>query len=201
MGTDIHGFFQKYENNQWVDILDDYDQRRDYLLFEVLVNPRNHENITSIAPIRGLPDQFVVDEDNCYLTSNLDLWRSKEIQEIWEADDYLKIYLGDHSFSWLSGDEMLEWYSTSKINTVDGLIAYKDYPDWDRVYDPKFDYSLYLSNSIVLSEEQYKLGKQGDYVRVYWQQDIREYLSYFFDEVARLKSEHGKIRFIFGFDS
>lgn len=96
---------------------------------------------------------------------------------------------------------MLEWYSTSKINTVDGLRAYKEYPTWDRVSDPRFDYSQYLYNSITLSEEQNKLGLTGEYVRVYWQQDIREYLAYFFEEVIRLKKLHGKVRFVFGFDS
>lgn len=31
--------------------------------------------------------------------------------------------------------------------------------------------------------------------------ELRERLSYFFDEVQRLQDEHGEVRFVFGFDS
>ena len=56
MGTDIHGFFQKYENNQWIDITTHYDERRHYYLFSALANQRKHSNLVAqvIAEPKGL---------------------------------------------------------------------------------------------------------------------------------------------------
>ena len=81
------------------------------------------------------------------------------------------------------------------------MILYSEYPQWDKETAPNFDYALYDWNAIELTEDEYLQGKVGAYVRVYWQQDVREYMAYFFDEVIRLKELHGKVRFVFGFDS
>ncbi len=203
MGTDIHGFFQKYENNQWIDITTHYDERRHYYLFSVLANQRKHSNLVAqvIAEPKGLPDGIHLDDDHCYKTDCMELWQNKVDIEFSEPDEYLKFWMGDHSHTWLSDDEMIAWYSSSKINEVDGLILYSEYPQWDKETAPNFDYALYDWNAIELTEDEYLQGKVGVYVRVYWQQDVREYMAYFFDEVIRLKELHGKVRFVFGFDS
>ncbi|MDM1758029.1 MULTISPECIES: hypothetical protein [unclassified Acinetobacter] len=203
MGTDIHGFFQKYENNQWVDITSQYDERRDYYLFSALANQREHQKLVAnfIAEPRGLPEGIMLDEDYCYKTDSMALWLSKVDPKFAETEEFLKFWMGDHSRSWLSDDEMLEWYSSPQLNIVDGLITTQEYPSWDRTSTPFFDYKFFTSGSTILTEEEFQFGKKGDYIRIYWQQDIREYLAYFFDEVIRLKKLHGKIRFIFGFDN
>lgn len=59
MGMDIHGIFQKYENNQWIDILSKYDQHRDYLLFEILADPKKRNYFSAISPIKGLPEKLM----------------------------------------------------------------------------------------------------------------------------------------------
>ena len=203
MGTDIHGFFQKYDTNLnlWIDIESDYDEKRDYYLFSILANIRNFNNFVYIDLPRGLPESIYLDEENLYKTDSLSLWRSRIQKEISYPEDNQEIWLGDHSHTWLSDDEMIEWYSSPKINEVDGLILYSEYPQWDKETAPNFDYALYDWNAIELTEDEYLQGKVGAYVRVYWQQDVREYMAYFFDEVIRLKELHGKVRFVFGFDS
>lgn len=203
MGTDIHSFFQKYENNQWIDITTSYDERRDYYLFSVLANQRKHSNLVAqvIAEPKGFPEGIQLDDDHYYTTKNIDLWRCKIDIVFSEPDEYLRFWMGDHSYSWLSDDEMLEWYSSPQLNIVDGLITTQEYPSWDRTSTPFFDYKLFTPGSTILTEEEFQFGKKGDYIRIYWQQDIREYLTYFFDEVIRLKKLHGKIRFVFGFDN
>lgn len=39
------------------------------------------------------------------------------------------------------------------------------------------------------------------HIRVHWSCGLKEELKYFFDEVQRLVDLHGKVRFVFGFDS
>lgn len=39
------------------------------------------------------------------------------------------------------------------------------------------------------------------HVRCEWFSDLRRELADFFDEVKRLQRDHGRVRFVFGFDS
>lgn len=203
MATDIHGFFQKYEPNLnlWVDIASEYDEKRDYYLFSILANIRNSNDFSYIDLPRGLPKEIYLNEENLYKTHSLSLWNSRIQNETSYPEDNYEIWLGDHSYSWLSDHEMIEWNSSAKISRLDGLIFYSEYSKWNKKSDPNFDYSQYKPSTTIVTEEEYLKGKIGDCVEVNWQQDIREYLAYFFDEVIRLKKLHGKIRFIFGFDN
>lgn len=124
-----------------------------------------------------------------------------EDTDFYQAEDYLKIWLGDHSYSWLSDEELLNWYALPQIYRLEGFITYSEYPAWNKIDQPIFDYSGYAIDSIILSEAQWQQGLKGDIVEVFWQQDIRKLLSYFFDEIIRLKKLHGQVRFVFGFDN
>lgn len=81
MGCDIHGFLQdrRYGDEQ-VSIV---PHSRNYTLFAALAGVRNYDEITPLCEPRGLPADFVYDED--------------------------KYDLGDHSFTWLTLKEILEW--------------------------------------------------------------------------------------------
>jgi hypothetical protein len=92
MGCDIHGLSQiRYGDSEWFDC-DTIEDGRNYRLFAALAGVRNgfgfagiatHEPIIPIAEPRGLPEDFVNDEDeHC---------------------------MGDHSFSWLHMSEIVSW--------------------------------------------------------------------------------------------
>ena len=52
-----------------------------------------------------------------------------------------------------------------------------------------------------LPEVVIKLFNSITHVQVEWIENFKEELKYFFDEVRRLKEEHGEVRLVFGFDS
>lgn len=117
MGTDIHGVFQRFDGEHWVDIPSEYDQGRHYQLFAVLAGVRNGtgfagiqtgEVVTPISEPRGLPDDFKVDGDIHPIASLsvMTKWR----QKYHAADEPLEVWMGDHSHTWLTAAEMLEWY-------------------------------------------------------------------------------------------
>ncbi|WP_372403143.1 hypothetical protein ACDW34_10955 [Acinetobacter piscicola] len=120
MATDIHGFFQKYENNQWVDITSQYDERRDYYLFSILANIRNFNDFNYIDLPRGLPKEVYLNEENLYRTHSISLWNSRIQNETSYPEGNYEIWLGDHSYSCLSDHEMIEWNSSAKISRLDG---------------------------------------------------------------------------------
>ncbi len=192
MGTDIHGVFQRYDESKkrWENIDSTYDERRHYLLFAVLADVRNGvgfagietgEEVDPIDEPRGLPDDFEYAFDD-------------------ESDD---ADLGDHSFSWLSGDEMLAWFESvpTVVNHV-GVLDRKAYLAWDKTSEPSDYCGFVLGLGVVTIDD----GEQGlkphwTHVRCTWRADLKNELAYFFEEVARLVTDHGRIRFVFGFDS
>ena len=92
MGCDIHGFVQvRYGDSEWFSD-GEIEDGRNYRLFAALAGVRNgfgfagiysHDPLTPIAEPRGIPDDFVYDEN--------------------END------MGDHSFSWLHLSEIVAW--------------------------------------------------------------------------------------------
>ena len=65
---------------------------------------------------------------------------------------------------------------------------------WHKTNDPLVVWMGDHSHSWLTGEEMLKWYKSA-------KAEEREYVIYFFDEVARLVAEHGKIRFVFGFDN
>lgn len=86
MGADIHGVLQEsYDGKSWTTISEIEDDRN-YALFAALADVRNYTGVTPISQPRGLPDDFVIDDE-----------------------DHFGIWMGDHSYSWLSIDELVGW--------------------------------------------------------------------------------------------
>ena len=88
MGCDIHAMIEAKRKNRfsWVN-RGDPDISRNYLLFSILGNMRNYNEIPSIAEHRGIPD-------NC--CNEYEAW-SKD----WEGDA--------HSHSWVKLKELKEY--------------------------------------------------------------------------------------------
>lgn len=212
MGCDIHGVFQRFDPNEegWFDVESKYEQERHYQLFAVLAGVRNGSGFAGIptgdavVPIsepRGLPDDFVVDEDSHPISDikYMTPWRQKyaELEE-------MEIWMGDHSHSWLSGEEMLEWFKNAPEVTKTGVLDREVYESWDHKSFPTSYSGDVCGGGVQVvndSEEQMHYHPNWTHIRCTWKSNLGEELTYFFDEVTRLIQEHGKIRFVFGFDS
>lgn len=185
MGTDIHGVFQKWDGKRWVDIPSKYQGHRHYQLFAVLANVRNGFGFAGIStgeavePIdgpRGLPED-VDDDDGRF---------------------------GDHSFSWLSGEEMIEWFEHAPTKKRVGILDRKVYESWDKKTEPaSYCADITGRDIVIVNDNPEEMGAHPEWtnVRCIWDVDLCQELAYFFDEVQRLVEEHGKVRFVFGFDS
>ena len=185
MGTDIHGKFQRKDDKtgRWVEVETEYDFGRHYQLFAVLAGVRNGfgfagdpmgDKVKPIAEPRGLPS------------------------DIKDSDFY-----GDHSYSYLHSEEMIAWYQNDKIVSHVGVLDRSAYEKWDKVSVPD-GYCLDISgvDVVVINDtEDEKKTENWTHIRCEWKVSLKSELSYFFDEVIRLSQIHGKIRFVFGFDS
>ena len=213
MGTDIHGVFQRHntETNTWEDIPSNYEQGRHYQLFAVLAGVRNGtgfggvktgDAVTPIAKPRGFPDGFEVDEDDAHPLATLDHMDPRR-REWHGEDEELEVWMGDHSFSWLSGEEMLSWYANAPTVTHVGIIGRKAYEAWDGGCPNGYCGGIGGPGVIVVNDtDEERAATPGwTHIRVQWKTCLRDELSYFFNEVARLQAEHGSVRFVFGFDS
>lgn len=211
MGTDIHGIFQKRTgrvNNKdtWETVESEYEENRHYQLFAILAGVRNGfgfagiktgEPVIPISEPRGLPaDLKLVDEDH-YAHYPFP-------RKYYEPDETDK-WLGDHTHSWLSGDEILDYFFADKKTEQCGVITKEEYSLWEGGRPNSYcgDTSG-LGGTVIDSTEvgTYKLtGKDFSHVRVKWNSDLNDEVSYFIKEVERLVELHGEIRFVFGFDS
>ncbi|HET8668868.1 MAG TPA: hypothetical protein VFM10_12865 [Terriglobales bacterium] len=223
MGTDIHGVFQRHDQstNKWVDIPHNYEMHRHYQLFAVLAGVRNGtgfagvktgEAVTPISEPRGYPDDFVSEamddegeqRDDLHPIASLEAMDPRR-RKWHEAGEALVIWMGDHSHSWLTADEMLAWYATAPVVLKTGIFDREDYERWDKKSPPDFGYCGGIGGPRVLLVNDNKVERDSTpgwtHIRCEWQEGLREELAYFFDEVARLKAEHGNVRFVFGFDS
>ena len=225
MGTDIHGVFQRYTNEQgWEDVPSEYGQGRHYQLFAVLAGVRNGrgfagartgEAVKPIVEPRGLPDDFQHDGFYNHYVPAVECvypWgREDRTKHPEDYDNPLEVWMGDHTHSFLYSSEMLEWFkAASKVLRL-GVITLDEYLAWDKV-SPPGDYCAGISGpgirvvdqpdyENVASAEPGALDLPVTHIRVFWEQDLRQELAYFFDEVRRLQDLHGEVRFVFGFDS
>ena len=216
MGCDIHGVWQAKVNDKWVDVHSDYEGNRHYQLFAVLAGVRNGvgfagnptgDVVTPIDEPRGFPRDFPCADDDSYKLEDpgtLSTWEQEmRARYPHENDDYY--WLGDHSHSWLFADEMLQYYS--KIPSVwhTGIISREEYEAWDGITAPNGYCRGIFRPKIEVADRTNgggeALPESVTHCQIAWQADLKEELAYFFDEVKRLKDEHGEVRFVFGFDS
>jgi len=210
MGTDIHGVwqFKDAKTAKWHDIASNYKQDRHYQLFAVLAGVRNGfgfagfktgDDVSPIDEARGLPEDFLMDNYNHPLEKFelMPIWR----QNCYNKGDKIDTWMGDHSHSWLGGEEMLAWYETAPKVTKIGILDRDTYKSWDRISEPE-NYCAHIEGrDVVLISCDEKENTDWTHIRCEWGSELREELAYFFEEVASLVSEHGEVRFVFGFDS
>lgn len=214
MGTDIHGVFQRHDGSVWTDIESRYEQQRHYQLFAVLAGVRNGrgfagvptgEAVTPIAEPRGLPEDFSVigEYRDSHPLANLDHMDPRR-RKYHTTDEPLEQWMGDHTHSWLEGDEMLTWFAAAPEVLKTGIVSREDYEAWDS--EKGFDsYCGGISGPSVVVVNDNAVEKEEKpnwtHIRCHWKVDLKQELAYFFEEVDRLRSEHGRVRFVFGFDS
>jgi hypothetical protein len=210
MGTDIHGVFQKRTAQGWEDVPSSYDERRHYQLFAVLADVRNGygfagvptgEAVKPVTAPRGLPEDFAMDGDAHPVRAREVLGHRLE----WHSEgEPLEVWMGDHSHSWLTGAEMLAWAEQAPSVTKVGILARDVYAKWEGQGFPDSWSGGVSGPGIKIVNDnavEMQANPEWTHVRCHWDVSLREDLAYFFDEVARLVSEHGEVRYVFGFDS
>lgn len=197
MGYDIHVVIQRQNGNIWETIPGPHPselRRRDYDLFGILGNVRNGsgfagvktaEEWPSIAPDRGLPEGFIVDD-------NTDV--------------------GDHSFTFIYLNELQEFDWDFTVNTLYGIVPAKTYEELKGQNVRPSSYSGGISGPGIVTYEpsNYELAKldgnlaQKPYVRMSWTESAR---SATYDWAGKVipyleKLADGKpLRLVMGFDS
>lgn len=207
MGTDIHGVFQRRNQStqKWEDIESKFKFDRHYLLFAWLADVRNgfgfagvptFTTIEPVAPQRGLPADFELDGDvhPCAMEI-VPEWKRRYMSE----DEAPEIWMGDHSFSWLTADEMLSHERPKILRT--GIISVDEFKAWDGKTAPNSWSGGISGPGIKVADSPSEVNDSTTHVRIEWFEETADSLSYFIDEVKRLKDEHGEVRFVFGFDS
>lgn len=210
MGTDIHGVFQKRTATDWEDVPSKYDERRHYQLFAVLAGVRNGygfagtptgEAVTPISDPRGIPADFRMDGETHPVASRELMGRRAQYHAQGEP---VEIWMGDHTHSWLTGAEILAWAERAPCVVKTGIVSREQYAKLDREAGPDAWCGMISGHGIVIVNDnavEMEATPGWTHVRVHWESALKRYLAYFFDEVARLVSEHGEVRFVFGFDS
>jgi hypothetical protein len=214
MGTDIHAVFQRKTADGWEDVPSFFEQDRHYYLFSILAGVRNgygfagvktYEPVEPISEPRGLPEDFEGDADE-HRVSGADLL-PPYMREYSESDlkekGYLSVWLGDHSHSWLTADEILAYAQkhrkASQIHS--GVISIEEYRKWDGKRPEAYCGGI-SGRDIKVAESAVDAFEPGvTHVRVSWIEDALEPISYFLEEIQRLKDLHGEVRMVFGFDS
>lgn len=206
MGTDIHVAMQAKKDGVWQDIEHKYNEDRHYFLFSWLANVRNGYGFagvatyTPVAPIsqpRGLPDDFQMDADCHPVSSKEQMGRRAEWLEDGEEPS---IWMGDHSHSWLTADEILSAPVPGRTWRT-GIVNRDFFDAWDG-HTPPTEWSGGISGpEVVVAESPCAVDEDTTHVRINWMHDEGKALTYFIDEIKRLKELHGEVRMIFGFDS
>lgn len=207
MGTDVHGIWQAKKDGKWVDVESRWDQERHYFLFSWLADVRNgfgfagvktYQPITPISGPRGYPEDFII-EDDAHPTS-LDAYCERRREWMDEEEKKNPSYwMGDHSHSWLMADEIL--MSTRPDRTWrTGVVEREWFDGWDGNMPPKNWSGDITGQNVRVAESPVDVKPDSTHVRIYWKQS-EDVLSYFVDEVKRLKELYGEVRLVFGFDS
>lgn len=208
MGTDIHGVFQKRneEFDTWEDVPTEYGYERHYMLFAWLAGVRNgrgfagiptHTKINPISKPRGFPDDFALTDDD----GESHPIYSVEILPHWQRKYGMSgpLWMGYHDFSWLTADEIIGSDEENQVLRT-GVVHRKFYESWDGVSAPETWYNDIAGGGILISNPN-EITDNTTHVRIDWFSDLSKEVRYFVDEVKRLKTLHGEVRFVFGFDS
>lgn len=216
---DIESNYDQHRHYQLFAVLADVRNGRGF------AGVRTGDEVVPISEPRGYPADFKVgrqnDEEGYF---DGDFYPMSETRfmgrraEWHEPGEPIGLWMGDHSHTWLTGAEMLAWYANAPTTTHHGIISVGDFKEWDRKSRPQnyaggvwgrgvhtisqHEAEVMFDPNIVSNDTDVAVAAPPvTHVQVSWQTSLREELAYFFDEVARLVSEHGDVRFVFGFDS
>lgn len=198
MGTDIHFFAQAKQGGEWVDVACEYEEDRHYLLFAILSGVRNgfgfagvktHSPVVPIAPKRGLPEDFIVNDE---MHKMPDDWHDK-----WLDEGEKEKWVGDHSHTWMNAEEVIDhkWPVIART----GLVDIDHYNEINGGEPEGWCGGVSGPNVKVVDESEDKTG--ATHVRMTWAEDTALSCKYFIDEIKRLKEEFGEVRLVMGFDS
>lgn len=223
MGCDIHSVAQIRKIGHWETIAVEISgDNRNYDTFGMLADVRNGFGFAGcdtgdayepIAEPRGLPSEFIVDDDYNHL---LDFEFFSEFDEK-RSSPFTRIWMGDHSHSWLLLSEMKNYVKKNEHRkrnkrgyvTEATYLAFRDkgfkFVEWSN--------GVYGDNIISMTSEQYEaLDKKFPlrkeiYVQAEWTENYDENKK-LVEIIAALESlaqkysvGTGDIRFVFGFDS
>ena len=201
MGTDIHGMFQKQlGDGSWEDVPSDYNEDRDYVLFAWLGDVRNgfgfagcrtFKPLEPLSASRGFPEDFNMSGDD-HPVKGLDYLPPclrDELSDKW---------MGDHSFSYVTSEEVLN--GKTSVLSQTGVIPLEEYRVWDGG-QPKNGWCGGVMGEGLETSTPETITETTTHVQVTWERDLLGRLSYFIDIVRELSKTHGKIRYVFGFDS
>ncbi len=189
MGTDIHLFVEKKENNKWI-YVGKHDIARNYPLFAILANVRNGIRSGKFEPIsypRGLPNNV-----------------SPEVRK--RADNWI---LEFHSHSWFLLKELNHFDWDGKKVKFKAYVNKIGYDKWKKTGKP-WGAAQLAGGKIISHEEMEKYDpiKNGyiAHTMVEWVQTYRECCIYFVEdflkELNNMSRENGEdIRIIFWFDN
>jgi hypothetical protein len=203
----VHAVWQAKKDGKWSDVPSNWEQERHYFLFSWLAGVRNgygfagvktYAPVKPIAERRGLPDDFEIDGDeHPTVLEAIDPRRAKWIEDEEKANP--KAWMGDHSHSWLTADEILSAPRPEKVWRT-GVTSIEIFNEWDGCSRPKEVSGGIAGPSIRVATSPVDVTEDSTHVQVYWL-ELEPTLDYFVDEVKRLKTEHGEVRIVFGFDS
>ena len=205
MGCDVHGIWQTKKDGKWVDVESKWEQDRHYFLFSWLAGVRNGYGFagvptyTPVKPLsepRGYPDDFDQSGDEHPVQDKAVLGRRAEYIEEGEPPS---MFMGDHSHSWLSADEILATTPPDKVWRT-GVVPIAFFAEWDGHTPPAEWSGGIMGQDIRVADSPTEVKEDTTHVRIWWIAP-GDTLTYFVDEVKRLKELHGEVRLVFGFDS
>ena len=162
---------------------------------------RTGEPVTPISKPRGYPADFVSegpsdDGESCedmHPIASLDAMDPRRRK--WHTEgEPMSVWMGDHSHSWLTADEMLAWYANAPTVVKVGILSRSEYEAWDKTTAPESYCGGVSGPGVVIVNDNAVEREQTPgwtYIRCEWHEILDQSLRYFFDEVARLKAEHG----------
>jgi hypothetical protein len=114
--------------------------------------------------------------------------------------------MGDWGYSWLHADEILNAPAPKYVRKIS--IPIEVYRQWDGISSP-FDYCWQPCRDDYVKHEDFatpeNITENTKFVVVEWRGNYSDFSDFsdfsvdFFDEVRRLKTLHGEVRFVFGF--
>lgn len=201
MGCDIHAVFQAKQDGKWIDVPSKFEADRHYFLFSWLAGVRNgfgfagvptYTPITPIDEPRGLPADFDLGEDGDHPSEFGEPAYDK-------PDGTPSVWLGDHSHSWLTADEILSAPDPDNVWRT-GVVPIEWFRQWDGHTPPANWSGGVFGGNVFVAPSPTDVDEKSTHVQICWKQPHGS-LSYFTDEIKRLKQEYGEVRMIFGFDS